>query len=108
MKCCDYCGRKNIFCINPEELKQYFFPIVNLYTRVDDFMPMEIVKEMEDGSSIWELLCDDLEYILTHIDFLRTLSNELSQPVHPQKGSLEYLPSQYLSEYIKSLGYQGI
>ena len=73
---CDYCGRKNIFCINPEELKQYFSPIVNLYTRVDEFMPMEVVKEMENGKFIWELLCDDWD-IFDNYDIAKEILSEM-------------------------------
>ncbi len=33
---------------------------------------------------------------------------ELSTPVDPDKSKIEYLPTQYISEYIKSRGFDGI
>ncbi len=51
---------------------------------------------------------DNLEYILTHLGFLRILGMELSKPISPIVEDLEYLPSQYLCEFIKQEGYDGI
>jgi CspA family cold shock protein len=42
------------------------------------------------------------------MDFLCRLGEELTKPVFPHKAHLEYLPSQYLCEFIKSLGYDGV
>ncbi|PHD96622.1 RES domain-containing protein [Bacillus toyonensis] len=45
---------------------------------------------------------------LNALDLLSTLDKTLSEPVHPESSELEYIPSQYLTEFIKSLGYDGV
>jgi hypothetical protein len=49
-----------------------------------------------------------LELVLKLQGFLRTLGSILSKPVDRNKTSLEYLPTQYLCEYIKNQGYEGV
>jgi len=51
---------------------------------------------------------ENLEYILNHIGFLRILGEELSKPINPASEDIDYLPSQYLCEFIKSNGYDGV
>lgn len=51
---------------------------------------------------------ENLEYILEHIDFLRILGEELSKPINPTTEDIDYLPSQYLCEFIKNHGYDGV
>ena len=51
---------------------------------------------------------DELELIYTNLPFLELLGNELSKPIIPREANLEYLPSQYLSEIIKHIGFHGI
>ena len=51
---------------------------------------------------------DELELIYTNLPFLELLGNELSKPIIPREANLEYLPSQYLSEIIKHIGFNGI
>ncbi len=42
------------------------------------------------------------------LDLLSTLDKTLSEPVHRELSELEYIPSQYLTEFIKSLEYDGV
>ncbi|MES9783334.1 RES domain-containing protein [Bacillus thuringiensis] len=51
---------------------------------------------------------EDLYSELDTLDLLSTLDKTLSEPVHPESSELEYIPSQYLTEFIKSLGYDGV
>ena len=51
---------------------------------------------------------ENLEYIIKHIVFLRILGEELSKPVNPLTEDIDYLPSQYLCEFIKNQGYDGV
>jgi hypothetical protein len=53
-------------------------------------------------------LGDDLTALYKEMPFLSVLGNELSKPVVPSEADLEYLPSQYLCELVKSTGYKGI
>ena len=41
-------------------------------------------------------------------NLLLSLHEILSRPIDPNKSELEYIPSQYLTEFIKSLGYDGV
>jgi hypothetical protein len=51
---------------------------------------------------------DMLEYYLRHLDFLRILGNELSKTVVPHREDLQYIPLQYLCEFIKNNDYDGV
>ncbi|MFC0523286.1 RES family NAD+ phosphorylase [Pontibacillus salicampi] len=39
---------------------------------------------------------------------LRKISNEIAKPLRRGDGTLDYLPTQYISDYLKSKGYDGI
>ncbi len=43
-----------------------------------------------------------------NIDHLRKISNDIAKPLRRHDTSLDYLPTQYVSDYIKSQGYKGI
>lgn len=51
---------------------------------------------------------DSLEEVMMHSKFIEKLSQELSKPRRRNDSELDYLPTQYLSELIKSMGYAGI
>lgn len=42
------------------------------------------------------------------IDFLERLGEELTTPVLPNAAAIDYIPSQYLCEFIKKTGYDGV
>lgn len=42
------------------------------------------------------------------ITFLERLGEELTRPVLPQGAVIDYVPSQYLCEFIKKCGYDGV
>lgn len=42
------------------------------------------------------------------LPFLERLGDELTRPVLPQAAAIDYTPSQYLCEFIKNCGYQGV
>jgi len=54
------------------------------------------------------VLGDNLENYIIHQKYLARLEMELSKPVRRFDKELDYLPSQYLCEYVKSLGYDAI
>lgn len=51
---------------------------------------------------------DSLEEVLMHRSFTDKLEQELSKPRRKSDSELDYLPTQYLSELIKSMGFDGI
>jgi hypothetical protein len=42
------------------------------------------------------------------VPFLQRLGEELTRPVLPDSAAYEYTPSQYLCEFIKKAGYDGV
>jgi hypothetical protein len=50
----------------------------------------------------------ELEDFLIHLPFITKLEQELSKPRRRSDNELDYLPTQYLSEFIKSLGFDGV
>lgn len=53
------------------------------------------------------ILEDDIKELMVHKKYLQKLEYELSRPLRRNDSHLEYLPTQYLSEFIKSLGLVG-
>ncbi|MDP8101025.1 RES domain-containing protein [Phocoenobacter atlanticus] len=51
---------------------------------------------------------DTLEDVIIHGNFIDKLEQELSKPRRKNDSELDYLPTQYLSELIKSMGFDGI
>ncbi|MFD2823636.1 RES domain-containing protein [Lacinutrix iliipiscaria] len=49
-----------------------------------------------------------LEDYVKNKPFLDILESDLAKPLRRQDNELDYLPTQYLCEYIKSLGYDGV
>lgn len=41
-------------------------------------------------------------------DLIRMYTLDMSKPADPQRSNLDYLPTQYICEYIKKLGYDGV
>lgn len=56
------------------------------------------------------ILYDENEIALLRgdIGFLKHLGDELTRPVLPQVAAIDYIPSQYLCEFIKKCGYHGV
>jgi len=51
---------------------------------------------------------DNIEDFLIHRPFISKLESELSKPKRRSDTELDYLPTQYLSEFIKSIGFDGV
>jgi hypothetical protein len=51
---------------------------------------------------------DDIGQMRIDIAFLERLGEELTRPVQPQAAAIDYVPSQYLCEFIKKCGYHGV
>lgn len=50
----------------------------------------------------------DVAQLRSEVSFLCQLGEELTRPVLPREAHLEYLPSQYLCEFIKHCGFDGV
>lgn len=67
------------------------------------------LRDPKESISPFQLNDDnELELIYKNMPYLTMLGYELSKPIIPQEINLEYLPSQYLCEIIKQIGYHGI
>jgi hypothetical protein len=51
---------------------------------------------------------DELGSLRGDVMFLERLGDELTRPILPQGAPFDYVPSQYLCEYIKKCGYDGV
>ncbi len=51
---------------------------------------------------------DDLKDFIVHYPFISRLEKEISKPNRRTDNELDYIPTQYLSEFIKSLGFDGV
>lgn len=71
-------------------------------TAVDLRNPRKLVSPfvLADAGAIGQLRAD--------ISFLERLGDELTRPVLPQGAAIDYIPSQYLCEFIKKSGYDGV
>jgi hypothetical protein len=50
----------------------------------------------------------DIGKMRNDLPYLERLGDELTRPVLPQAAAIDYTPSQYLCEFIKNCGYQGV
>ncbi len=51
---------------------------------------------------------DDVALMRGDIEFLERLGNELTTPVLPNAAAIDYIPSQYICEFIKKCQYSGV
>lgn len=69
---------------------------------VDLRSPKDLISPFSLGDE------DKIGALRSDIDFLERLGNELTRPVRPQAAAVEYVPSQYLCEFIKRSGWDGV
>lgn len=51
---------------------------------------------------------DEISLLREDLDLLMQLGRELTRPVLPHSAAIEYIPSQFLCEFIKMCGYHGV
>ncbi len=51
---------------------------------------------------------EDIKNYIEYLPFIYTLQQELSLPIRKKDKSLDYIPTQYICEYIKSLEFDGV
>lgn len=86
-------------------------PFITDKVTVGDFKLRDILKVVDlrkstigDPYRYGDQLSDVVDYLL----FIHQLGAELSKAISPRESDIEYIPTQYLSEFIKGLGYDGI
>ncbi|MCF8297004.1 MAG: RES family NAD+ phosphorylase [Saprospiraceae bacterium] len=65
------------------------------------------LRNPKDDPIYWSEI-EEIESYLIYIPFIQTLQKELSLPIRKRDQILDYIPTQYISEFIKSLGYDGV
>lgn len=86
-------------------------PFVKDRVTVGDFLvrsPLRAIDLRSPGVDDPFQYGDRLEFIVMHLGFLRKLGFELSKTISPKEGEIEYIPLQYLCEFIKTMGYDGV
>ena len=78
------------------------FTIAGPLRAIDLRNPRKLVSPflLEDAAEIGKLRAD--------IPFLERLGDELTRPVLPSGAAIDYIPSQYLCEFIKKCAYDGV
>ncbi|MGA3169565.1 MAG: RES domain-containing protein [Chthoniobacteraceae bacterium] len=67
------------------------------------------LADLTDRRSVLEpLATNNLADEVRNRTLLGSLGRALGEPVHPEDSSIEYIPTQYLAEVIRSVGYDGI
>jgi len=69
---------------------------------------IDLCNPRQRASPFEQEQADRIVALRYELDFLRHLSDELSMPVVPDTANLSYLPSQYICEFIKHMGYIGL
>ncbi|MBE7633584.1 RES domain-containing protein [Tenacibaculum finnmarkense genomovar ulcerans] len=82
------------------------------YASVAEFRVKEDIKILDLRNPEYDIIRwseeDIIDMFLTYANFIKTLQEEISLPIRKQDKDLDYIPTQYISEYIKSLGFDGI
>lgn len=82
------------------------------YVSVGTFRLEENIRVVNLSRSTYDVFrlaeLESLEEVMIHGSFIDKLEHELSKPRRKNDSELDYLPTQYLSELIKSMGYDGI
>jgi len=82
------------------------------YVTVGEFRAKEDLKVINLRGDTYDPILlaeqEELEDFLIHLPFITTLENNLSKPKRRSDNELDYLPTQYLSEFIKSIGFDGV
>jgi len=77
--------------------------------QVDDSLKIADLRQPRKSISPFLLGDEDkLGALREDISFLEKLGNELTNPILPSAASIEYVPSQYLCEFIKKIGFDGV
>ncbi len=82
-------------------IAEFLLEVDNL-ALVDLRRPKQLISPFSLGDE------DNIGALRGDIGFLQHLGNELTRPVRPQAAAVEYVPSQYLCEFIKKSGWDGV
>lgn len=78
------------------------------YRVTDSLRLLNLLYPRKTISPFWLVDESELSALRHDLAFLCHLEGELSKPILPRIADLEYLPTQYLCEFIKNCGYDGV
>lgn len=82
------------------------------YASVAEFRLKDDIKILDLRNPEYDIIPwsedDIIDIFLIYGSFIQTLQEEISLPIRKQDKDLDYIPTQYISEYIKSLGFDGV
>lgn len=78
------------------------------FTMPDDLVLIDLCNPRATVSPFVLGAGSDIGRILSDLTFLERLGAELTRPVRQQVAAFDYTPSQYLCEFIKKCGYDGV
>jgi hypothetical protein len=80
------------------------------YATVGKFILKEkiTIVDLTSIDKISPFLMVDIDLLAANLEHLRKIGDEISRPLRKHDSSLDYLPTQYICDYIKSIGYAGI
>lgn len=78
------------------------------FSLLNNLKVVDLSGDINYGMSPFGLSEPDLNLYYEHSAFLAFLREDISKPHNSNTAPLEYIPTQYLVEYIKYLGYDGV
>ncbi|MDE1206043.1 RES domain-containing protein [Tenacibaculum larymnensis] len=81
------------------------------YVSIGEFKLIDNIKviTLRDSFQVSPFIEDfSIEKYIKNKEFIDLLESELAKPLRRQDNELDYLPTQYLCEYIKHFGYDGV
>lgn len=82
------------------------------YITVAHFRPNRDLKivDLSNLESISPFVAEsfDYEWFAINMSILKKISMEIAKPLRRQDSELDYLPAQYIADFVKSLGFDGI
>jgi len=85
-------------------------PAINDFVTVGRFKFLSAISviDLQDVSPFQFTDSEDFEILVNKIGYLKKLGEDLSKPINPKDSELQYLPTQYLCEFIKKSGWDGV
>ncbi len=82
------------------------------YVAVASFLPTKELKIIDlsnlEKISPFSMGAFGAEWFAINMPILKKISNEIAKPLRRQDSELDYLPAQYISDFVKGLGFDGI
>lgn len=103
---CLYLSNDEITTIHEIRARDFDYISIGKFKAKEDLH----IVDLSNLDKISPFSMDDFnaEWFSINMSILKKISREIAKPLRRQDSDLDYLPSQYISDYVKSLGYDGI